>query len=205
MIRGWGNHLVNRVWWRTPLIPALRRQSQVDFWVPGQPGLQSEFQDSQGYTEKPCLEKPKQTNKQTLGVAFLRALVVLPLRKNRSEAYPLPQTLTRDFILFTVGGSSDNYHKEVGGPSNKVGRTLSYSFCFRISVLFVCFRGFLSSRPAWSTKWVPGQPGLYRETHPPPHLPKKRVALGPGMVIQVFNSNSTRSIVNQVQDQPGMW
>jgi hypothetical protein len=29
----------------------------VDFWVRGQPGLQSEFQDSQGYTEKPCLEK----------------------------------------------------------------------------------------------------------------------------------------------------
>jgi hypothetical protein len=26
--------------------------------------------------------------------------------------------------------------------------------------------GFLSSRPAWSTKWVPGQPGLYRETLP---------------------------------------
>jgi hypothetical protein len=24
--------------------------------------------------------------------------------------------------------------------------------------------GFLSSRPAWSTKWAPGQPGLYRET-----------------------------------------
>jgi hypothetical protein len=23
---------------------------------------------------------------------------------------------------------------------------------------------FLSLRPAWSTKWVPGQPGLYRET-----------------------------------------
>ena len=23
----------------------------------GQPGLQSEFQDSQGYTEKPCLQK----------------------------------------------------------------------------------------------------------------------------------------------------
>jgi hypothetical protein len=40
-------------------IPALRRQRQVDFWVQGQPGLQSEFQDSQGYTEKPCLEKPK--------------------------------------------------------------------------------------------------------------------------------------------------
>jgi hypothetical protein len=28
----------------------------------GQPGLQSELQDSQGYTEKPCLKK--QTNKK---------------------------------------------------------------------------------------------------------------------------------------------
>ena len=25
-------------------------------------------------------------------------------------------------------------------------------------------REFLSSRPAWSTEWVPGQPGLYRDT-----------------------------------------
>jgi hypothetical protein len=33
---------------------------QADFWVQGQHGLQSEFQDSQGYTEKPCLEKPKE-------------------------------------------------------------------------------------------------------------------------------------------------
>jgi hypothetical protein len=33
-------------------------QRQADFWVRGQPDLQ--FQDSQGYTEKPCLE-----NKQT--------------------------------------------------------------------------------------------------------------------------------------------
>jgi hypothetical protein len=39
------------------LIPALGSQRQVDFWVQGQLGLQSEFQDSQGYTEKPCLKK----------------------------------------------------------------------------------------------------------------------------------------------------
>jgi hypothetical protein len=38
-----------------PSIPVLGRQRQADFWVRGQPGLQSEFQDSQGYTEKPCL------------------------------------------------------------------------------------------------------------------------------------------------------
>jgi hypothetical protein len=35
-----------RQWWRTPLIPHL--------------GLKSEFQDSQGYTEKPCLKKQQQ-------------------------------------------------------------------------------------------------------------------------------------------------
>jgi hypothetical protein len=58
--------LFSRAWWRTPLIPALGRQRQADFWVRGQPGLQSELQDSQGYTEKPCLEKTKKpkTNKQ---------------------------------------------------------------------------------------------------------------------------------------------
>jgi hypothetical protein len=50
----------------TRLIPALGMQRQVDFWVWGQPGLQSELQDSQGYAEKHYFEKTnKQTNKQT--------------------------------------------------------------------------------------------------------------------------------------------
>jgi hypothetical protein len=47
-----------------PLIPVLGRQRQADFWVRGQPGLQSEFQDSQGYTEKPCLKKKKKKRKK---------------------------------------------------------------------------------------------------------------------------------------------
>jgi hypothetical protein len=45
-----------------PLIPALEGKRSVDLWVQVQPSLQSEFQHSQGYTEKPCLKK--QTNKQ---------------------------------------------------------------------------------------------------------------------------------------------
>jgi hypothetical protein len=44
--------------------PSNRRQRQVDFWVRGQSGLQSEFQDSQGYTEKPFLKKRKRTNER---------------------------------------------------------------------------------------------------------------------------------------------
>ena len=36
----------------------------TDFWVQDQPGLHSEFQDNQGYTEKPCLEKSKNKTKQ---------------------------------------------------------------------------------------------------------------------------------------------
>jgi hypothetical protein len=39
--------------------PSTREARQADFRVQGHPDLQSEFQDSQGYTEKPCLEKPK--------------------------------------------------------------------------------------------------------------------------------------------------
>jgi hypothetical protein len=54
-----------------PLVPALGRQRQVDFWVRGQPGLQSEFQDSQGYTEKPYLEKKQKTNKQNISRNYI--------------------------------------------------------------------------------------------------------------------------------------
>ena len=52
-----------------PLILALGRQRQADFCVLGQPGLQSELQDSQVYTEKPCLEKQNKT-KQDIFWAF---------------------------------------------------------------------------------------------------------------------------------------
>ena len=36
----------------------------MDFLVRGQPGLQSEFQDSEDYTEKPCLENNNNNNKK---------------------------------------------------------------------------------------------------------------------------------------------
>lgn len=51
-------------WWLTPLIPALKRQKQADFWVQGHPGLQIEFHGSHSYTEKPCLKKLEQRKNQ---------------------------------------------------------------------------------------------------------------------------------------------
>lgn len=43
----------------TPLV-----HRPADLWVGDQPGLQSEFQDSQGLTEKHCLEKPTERKKK---------------------------------------------------------------------------------------------------------------------------------------------
>ena len=48
--------------------------ARADFWVWGLPGLQSEFQDSQGYTEKPYLEKPKKNiKKQKTSTSYYQA------------------------------------------------------------------------------------------------------------------------------------
>jgi hypothetical protein len=58
----WPFTLESGQWWHIPLILALKRQRQADFWV--WPGLQSEFQDCLGYTEKPCLKKPKKKKKK---------------------------------------------------------------------------------------------------------------------------------------------
>ena len=40
------------------------RGRRISELVQGQPGLQSEFQDSQDYKEKPCLKKPKKKKKK---------------------------------------------------------------------------------------------------------------------------------------------
>lgn len=41
----------------TPLVPELGRQKSGDLCVGGHPGLQREFQDTGGYTEKLRLDK----------------------------------------------------------------------------------------------------------------------------------------------------
>jgi hypothetical protein len=46
-------------------MPALGRQRQANFWAWGQPGLQSEFQDSQSYSEKACCLEKQKTKQKT--------------------------------------------------------------------------------------------------------------------------------------------
>jgi hypothetical protein len=48
--------------------PSTWKAEAGGFLSSSQPGLQSEFQDSEGYTEKPCLEK--QTNKIIKRILF---------------------------------------------------------------------------------------------------------------------------------------
>jgi hypothetical protein len=58
------------VWWHTTLILALGKQRQVDIceFQDAEPGLQIEFQDSQGYIETLSLRPfvSKEQNKQKL-------------------------------------------------------------------------------------------------------------------------------------------
>ena len=62
-------HSLARHWWCMLLI------SGGSLRVPGQPGLQSKFQNSQGYTEKPCLRKKKIKQKTTFTYSFIRSFI----------------------------------------------------------------------------------------------------------------------------------
>jgi hypothetical protein len=62
--------------------PSTWEARQADFWVQGQPGLQSEFQDSQGYREtlsRKNKQASKQTNKPTGHNSNNRLLFKVPL------------------------------------------------------------------------------------------------------------------------------
>lgn len=63
----------DKVWWHRPLVPALRRQKQMDcFEFEG--SLHSEFQSGQGYMVRPCLKEtePNQT-KTTVAIICAEA------------------------------------------------------------------------------------------------------------------------------------
>jgi hypothetical protein len=110
---------INWIWWCTPLIPALGRQRQADFWVRGQPGLQSEFQNSQGYTEKPCLfkkKKKKNPNKQKNPAYKSYTTHYCGLKTSRFQVlWHIPAKTTSHFKYsrwFPIGEFGDSSSKE---------------------------------------------------------------------------------------------
>jgi hypothetical protein len=111
-------------WWRTPLIRALGRQRQADFWVRGQPGLQSECQDSQGYTEKPCLEKKTKTK---LPRVFGQKSKEIPLPLGAGIRHISPEPQQPVILHGTVWGlqvlipTSPSTHRENGKHSQGSG------------------------------------------------------------------------------------
>lgn len=61
---------VSWMWWQTPFIPALEGQRQVNLWIWDQSVLHSEFQASQGYVARPCLQTTTKAEAEW-GVAHL--------------------------------------------------------------------------------------------------------------------------------------
>ena len=59
-----------RRWWRTSLIPELKRQRQTDTSVSLRPVLSTK--QVLGQSEKPCLKKTKQKTKQTSSLTKLK-------------------------------------------------------------------------------------------------------------------------------------
>jgi hypothetical protein len=62
--------------------------------------------------------------------------------------------------------------------------------------------GFVSFRPAWSTEWVPGQPGLHRETLSQNQKKKKKES-HPGRPKLLFSSCPYREIEHFVCSKAG--
>jgi len=82
-----------------------------------------------------------------------------------------------DSLVYRMSSRPSELHRETLSwkqnrkkqpPQNKIKTTATsravVTYAFNPSTWEAEADGFLSSRPAWSIKWVPGQPGLYRET-----------------------------------------
>jgi hypothetical protein len=87
-------------WWRT-------WQAEVGRFLSSRPAwnkLQSDFQDSQGYTEKPCLEKTKKRKKKKrkkkniwiVQLFFGKFTIVIPYVKLKSRLFNLEATYSRE-------------------------------------------------------------------------------------------------------------
>jgi hypothetical protein len=81
-------------------------------WI-SKPGLQSEFQDSQGYTEKPCLDKTNKKKPTTTTNNNKSNLIFKRIRKWRADTCrPSTNRLKADAPDLTDSSRSDSNNEE---------------------------------------------------------------------------------------------
>jgi hypothetical protein len=129
-----------------PLIPALGRQKQADFWVRGQPGLQSEFQDSQGYTEKQRNLVSKNKTKQTTTKEY-RNFVHSITNPHVNFSIPLFSLKLNTFFFFFF--LETRYHYVVLAWKSLYRQ--SWSWTQRFTCFFQQLTGFFLTVPQIST------------------------------------------------------
>ena len=93
-------------------------------WVQSQTGLQSEFQDSQGYTEKPCLKKPKAKQKLTgrsrwLATCELKASLVSYLLPS-TEAVGLGNNAQNLICFIKQANQGSCYNRQNNTPCPRI-------------------------------------------------------------------------------------
>jgi hypothetical protein len=64
------------------------REAEAGGSLSSRPAWSTEFQDSQGYTEKPCLEKQKQTKKKSVNEQTFGCVEVATAGSLDSDSHP---------------------------------------------------------------------------------------------------------------------
>jgi hypothetical protein len=143
-----------------------RRQRQENFWVRGQPGIQSEFQDSQGYTEKPYLEPPQNKNKKIY--LFVKCVCVCVPNKLSTRSRVLLWKICKCCFSENV----DNFERGLWTKIYKI--ILNYlllckvylcvSMCAHILLLLLMFWfdfwSTVSRIPGWLPTWYVAENGM---------------------------------------------
>jgi hypothetical protein len=98
-------------------------------------------------------------NHWAISPACLLSLIIKQVKAapvNSCSNLPLGRMRQEDWLFEAIWGTGDLVSRKQTKSSG--------GHAFNPSTRGAEAGGFLSSRPAWSTKWVPGQPGLHRET-----------------------------------------
>jgi hypothetical protein len=97
--------MFGRAWWRTPLIPALGKQRQANFWVRGQPGLQSECsRTARAIKRNPVSKKNKKTKnkKQKKKKQYIHVWILMKVLAFKNYFFVVVLFCFFVFVLFCV-------------------------------------------------------------------------------------------------------